>query len=72
MLWGWAGQPIDAALVEDIAAFADTLPGPLADELAVHITDAEIDALAARTKDLLERPVMPLPRSTRPIPWPAF
>ncbi|SUE28375.1 phosphatidylinositol 3-and 4-kinase [Nocardia farcinica] len=72
VLWGWAGQPIDAALVEDIAAFADTLPGPLADELAVHITDAEIDALAARTKDLLERPVMPLPRSTRPIPWPAF
>ncbi|MFI2474702.1 SCO1664 family protein [Nocardia xishanensis] len=72
VLWGWAGLPIGDDLVVDIAAFAAALPGELADALVEHITDAEIDALAGRTKELLDQPVMPLPRTSRPIPWPAF
>ncbi|MBF6210125.1 SCO1664 family protein [Nocardia puris] len=72
VLWGWAGQPVPDGLVADVAAFAAELPGAPADALADHITDAEIDALAARAKELLDTPVMPLPRSSRPIPWPAF
>ncbi|MFF0533242.1 SCO1664 family protein [Nocardia amikacinitolerans] len=72
VLWGWAGRPIGDELIADIAAFAAALPGELADALAAHITDAEIDALAGRTKELLDQPVMPMPRTSRPIPWPAF
>ncbi|WP_067856706.1 SCO1664 family protein [Nocardia shimofusensis] len=72
VLWGWAGAPIDTALVEDITAFAQALSGPLADALAEHITDTEIDALSERTRELLDDPVMPRPRTGRPIPWPAF
>ncbi|MEV0296419.1 SCO1664 family protein [Nocardia sp. NPDC050710] len=72
VLWGWAGQPVDDGLIADIEAFTKVLPGPVADALSEHITDAEIDALVGRTEELLEYRVMPLPHSSRPIPWPAF
>lgn len=72
VLWGWAGEPVPADLLADIAAFTDTLPGDLADRLAEHLTDPEIDALLRRAKRLLDDPVMPLPATSRPIPWPAF
>ncbi|WP_280304480.1 SCO1664 family protein [Nocardia neocaledoniensis] len=72
VLWGWAGRPVHESLVTDITTFAANLPGAVADLLAPHITDAEITALIERTKGLLEHPVMPVPNSSRPIPWPAF
>ncbi|GGK36390.1 SCO1664 family protein [Nocardia camponoti] len=72
VLWGWAGTPVHESLIDDITTFATNLAGPVADSLAPHITDAEIDALSARTQALLADPVMPLPDSERPIPWPAF
>ncbi|KAA8889136.1 SCO1664 family protein [Nocardia colli] len=72
VLWGWAGQPLSDALVADITAFAKELPGAVADVLAEHITDAEIEALVDRTQELVDDPVMPTPRTSRPIPWPAF
>ncbi|WP_040779165.1 SCO1664 family protein [Nocardia pneumoniae] len=72
VLWGWAGQPINDDLIADITAFAKQLPGAVADALSDHITDNEIDALAERAQHLLDDPVMPLPRTARPIPWPAF
>jgi uncharacterized repeat protein (TIGR03843 family) len=72
VLWGWAGAAVCADLLTDVARFVKALPGPLGDTLAPHITDAEIDALAARGRRLLNDPVMPLPTMSRPIPWPAF
>ncbi len=72
VLWGWAGEPIDDALMTDVAAFAAQAPGALADTLAAYITDAEIDAVLRRARALVDVPAMPLPTSSRPIPWPAF
>lgn len=72
VLWGWAGQPLSDELVADITAFAKELPGAVADVLAEHINDAEIEALVDRTQELVDDPVMPTPRTARPIPWPAF
>ncbi|MFR9749910.1 SCO1664 family protein [Nocardia sp. 004] len=72
VLWGWAGQPISAELITDITAFATRLPGRVADTLSEHITDAEIDALIERTRHMVGNPVMPVPRTARPIPWPAL
>ena len=72
VLWGWAGQPVPADLLTDIGAFTDILPGELADRLSEHLTDTEIDALLRRAKRLLDDPVMPMPETARPIPWPAF
>ncbi len=72
VLWGWAGEPVQAELLADIAAFADRLPGAVSAALAEHITETEIEALGARARDLLNDPVLPLPVGSRPIPWPAF
>ncbi|MTE16948.1 SCO1664 family protein [Nocardia aurantiaca] len=72
VLWGWAGEPIGDELLTDITVFVKALAGELGERLAELITDAEIEALEARGRALLEEPVMPMPVSQRPIPWPAF
>ncbi|MBO0855202.1 MAG: SCO1664 family protein [Nocardia sp.] len=72
VLWGWAGEPVGQDLCDDIAKFLTRLPGTVADDLAEHLTDAEIDALAGRAQALLDDPVLPRPFTARPIPWPAF
>ncbi len=72
VLWGWAGEPVDEDLLTDIGVFVKELPGEIGDTLSEHITDEEIQALGKRARRLLNDPVMPLPHSSRPIPWPAF
>ena len=72
VLWGWAGEPVGADLLADIAGFTDRLSGAVGAALTEHITDTEIEALGARARDLLNDPVLPQPMSSRPIPWPAF
>ena len=72
VLWGWAGKPVDDKMLEAVAGLAETLAGSRGDELAEHITRAEIAALRRRAHALLDNPVMPGPNRHRPIPWPAF
>jgi uncharacterized repeat protein (TIGR03843 family) len=72
VLWGWAGKPVDDESLDAVRALRDKVRGDLGDRLSAHLTDAEIDALHARTVALLENPVMPTPDRRRPIPWPAF
>ncbi|MBY6410050.1 SCO1664 family protein [Rhodococcus sp. BP-252] len=72
VLWGWSGRAIDDASMSDIVEFVDTFADAVEPRLRGHITEHEIDALLARARGLIARPVMPEPRSSRPIPWPAF
>ncbi|HEX5145257.1 MAG TPA: SCO1664 family protein [Mycobacterium sp.] len=72
VLWGWAGKPIADDMLESVAALVDALDGEFAQELAEHITVAEVAALRRRGADMLETPVLPGPDRRRPIPWPAF
>ncbi|WP_116376171.1 SCO1664 family protein [Mycobacterium sp. MFM001] len=72
VLWGWAGKPVDDDTLDAVARLVDALNGSLCDELAEHITAAEIAALRLRSRALLDNPVMPSPDRHRPIPWPAF
>ncbi|CAN5524676.1 SCO1664 family protein [soil metagenome] len=72
VLWGWAGKPVDDDTLETVSRLVETLRDSLADELAPHITRAEIAALRGRARNLLDIPVMPSPDRRRPIPWPAF
>nr|WP_156749598.1 SCO1664 family protein [Mycobacterium sp. E1747] len=72
VLWGWANKPIDQNMLEAVTQLTEALGGPLCDELAEHITRAEIAALRRRALALLDDPVMPGPNRHRPIPWPAF
>ncbi|MFW0794728.1 SCO1664 family protein [Gordonia sp. CPCC 205515] len=75
VLWGWAGEQIPGNLLEDLADLVEHLAAadhPLTTELAGHITDDEILALAERAVDLVQRETMPHPPGHRPIPWPPF
>lgn len=72
VLWGWAHQRVDQKMLEAVAELTEALGGSLCDELAEHITRAEIAALRRRAHALLDDPVMPGPNRHRPIPWPAF
>ncbi|MCV7193011.1 SCO1664 family protein [Mycolicibacterium brumae] len=71
VLWGWAGRRVDDA---DLAAVAELAEDSgFGEELAEHLTDDEVAALAGRVAGLLENPVLPGPEGRRrPIPWPAF
>ncbi len=70
---GWAGEALPDAAVDALHVLAAALRGPLAAELAEHVTRAEVRAVVSRTAALLSAPVYPSPDvEGRPIPWPAF
>ncbi|GAA5051051.1 SCO1664 family protein [Nocardia callitridis] len=72
VLWGWVDERIEDTLLADITTLGKELRADLGDTMAAHLTDAEIEALAARTQRLSDDPVLPAPNTMRPIPWPAF
>jgi uncharacterized repeat protein (TIGR03843 family) len=73
VLWGWVGEPLPAAAIEAFRTLRSALRSRLAEELAEHITKAEIRALKARVDQLLADPVFPMPNAnSHAIPWPAF
>jgi uncharacterized repeat protein (TIGR03843 family) len=74
VLWGWHGYPLEDEHVAGVERVLSALAGPLGDTLADHLTDLEIDTLARRSRRLLDRGVMPMPRHGEypPIPWPPF
>jgi uncharacterized repeat protein (TIGR03843 family) len=73
VLWGWLGDPVPPTELDDVHRLGKELTGQLGDALAIHLTDPEIDASAARCRRLFERAVMPAPRGSYPaIPWPPF
>ncbi|TDZ79817.1 Phosphatidylinositol 3- and 4-kinase [Mycobacteroides salmoniphilum] len=72
VLWGWAGKPVEPALLDDVARLGQALRGDLGSALSVHITTDEVDALHQRAATTLDEPVLPMPDRNRPVPWPAF
>ncbi|MGC4932326.1 SCO1664 family protein [Gordonia sp. DT30] len=75
VLWGWAGEPVPAHLLADVARLADALEtesSTLRVELRTHLTADEIEALTLRTLILAEDARMPRPPMHRAIPWPPF
>jgi uncharacterized repeat protein (TIGR03843 family) len=73
VLWGWVGDPVPDADLEEVHRVGRELRGALGDALAVHLTDPEIEAAIGRCRRLSDRAVMPAPRGSYPaIPWPPF
>ena len=66
VIWDFAGQPIPAERLDDIARVAAAPPPDLAGLLAPE----EIDALRARAAAVLRRPLFPMVTSGRAYPWP--
>lgn len=72
VLWGWAGDPIEPALMEDLRALREQWPA-LVDRLRVLLAPEEIRAAGDRLADLLASGVMPDPDGAWPaLPWPAM
>jgi len=73
VMWGFAGTPIPAALLEGVERLAARLEDDLADRVADLLSGSEAGALIARVTDLLDRPIHPEPPQDRPpVPWPVW
>jgi len=72
VLWGWAGEPIPSAFLDDVEGLKQNwtdVERLLEDYLAGY----ELVALRSRIEDLLERGRFPAPSHGGPsIPWPLF
>ncbi len=73
VLWGWAGEPLDATDVDGLQVLRSRLSGDDVRVLEPLITSAECSRLRWRVERLLRKGRHPLPRSDwHAIPWPAF
>jgi uncharacterized repeat protein (TIGR03843 family) len=73
VLWGWLGEPLDDDALGALERICTALRGTLGKDLALHLTDEEIEAALVRCRRLADRAVMPAPRGSYPaIPWPPF
>jgi uncharacterized repeat protein (TIGR03843 family) len=73
VLWGWAGTPVPAELLEDVKRLSDELAGKLGTELNRLITQVELTATRERCHTLLKTGLFPFASDDWPaIPWPAF
>lgn len=71
VLWGWAGELIEARLLTAVETTEHALGDALGDSLRLLLDNAEVEALHERCRRLLERARYPLPRTGWPaIPWP--
>lgn len=73
VLWGWAGEPLEADEVAGVERLLVALPAGLENDLG-HVLDGhELVRLRRRTERLLATGRFPQPRGDWPaIPWPPF
>ena len=73
ILWGWLGEHLGVEELDGIDRVRAGLAGGLGDALAALLSDAEIDALAARCDHLRSEGLFPAPHGEMPaVPWPLF
>jgi uncharacterized repeat protein (TIGR03843 family) len=73
VLWGWAGERLDADETGALTALLAALEADLADALGGLLTTAEVAATRRRTERLLAVGRLPRPGGEWPvIPWPPF
>jgi hypothetical protein len=71
VLWGFAGEPIPAPLVEALIALKALLTVGLAERVSHLLSEEEAHGLDDRIEQLLRAPVHPHPPDDRPaFPWP--
>jgi len=71
VLWGFAGEPIPAPLLEALGGLRTRLTSALSTRVAELLSEDEAVSLSARVEDLISAPVHPYPPADRPaVPWP--
>ena len=72
VLWGWAGAPLDDAILSDLHALADAWGG-VSERLDSLLMQSEIAATEDRIAGLLKIRAFPSPDGAWPaLPWPAM
>ncbi|MFZ8909684.1 MAG: SCO1664 family protein [Candidatus Nanopelagicales bacterium] len=72
VLWGWAGQAVDAAALEDLRRLRDAWVD-VEGTLGSLLSHAEIDSAYTRLESLIEAGEFPSPDGAWPsLPWPAM
>jgi hypothetical protein len=73
LLWQWRGLPLTDEALEVLGRVRAALEGPLAEDLAEHLTAREVRATVDRVERLLATGCHPQPSPDWPaIPWPPF
>lgn len=73
VLWGWAGDDLDAELIAGIERVRDGLAGDLGRGLRTLLAGPEVTATRRRCAALLKRRRFPVPgRNWPPVPYPLF
>ena len=73
VLWGWAGEPLDGGIADDLSRLEADFGAELEERLAEHLSVSEIRRTRSRLRRLLRDGVFPLPgEGWPPLPWPAF
>ena len=73
VLWGWAGEPLDADELAGVERVRADLDGALGDRLAGLLTGDEMAALRGRCDRVLRAARFPFPEGPMPsVPWPLF
>lgn len=73
VLWGWRGEPLDAAEIAGVERVLSGVAGDLGQRLSELLSDDEVAALATRCGRLLRTGVFPGPSGDMPaFPWPFF
>jgi len=67
VMWDFAGDALDADLVDDLCVWLTRLPSP---DLAALLSDPEIEAMRDRTTAVVARAVFPHDPTGRRYPWP--
>jgi Phosphatidylinositol 3- and 4-kinase len=71
VIWEFAGRPVPAELLEDVARLREELrDGPLRRELVGLLDPQEVDAAAERAASLVRAGRYPEPGPGRSVPWP--
>lgn len=74
LLWGWAGEPLDAEETEALIRLREQLTdGELGEALHEHLTITEVAVTVRRVERLLGTGRFPKPNGSRhAVPWPPF
>jgi len=66
VIWEFGGQPIPEPLLAGLRSLVDSMP----DTVSCLLNDDEVEMIAVRAEQLLDRPLFPIDRTGRHYPWP--
>ena len=73
VLWGFAGQPIPQAIVDNLRGARIALGGQLGERFAADLSESELEAMLRRLESLIDTGLHPVPPEDRhSIPWPPY